>query len=64
MEDMEGRGNIGLLITTQFIFLPFQIVRLYIIITEISHLYPCSIVDWGGFGHGVNSDGIRNVGAI
>ena len=22
------------------------------------------IVDWGGFGHGVNSDGIRNVGAI
>ena len=22
------------------------------------------IVDWGGFGHGVNSDSIRNVGAI
>ena len=25
---------------------------------------PYYIVDWGGFGHGVNSDGIRNVGAI
>ena len=23
-----------------------------------------SIVDWGGFGHGVNSDSIRNGGAI
>ena len=38
--------------------LPFNLMQ-HIKVRACPH-----IVDWGGFGHGVNSDSIRNVGAI